>query len=164
MDIDTSYTNELSSIIYGRQRASDKGDDDKGDTAPNPYVTGQYSSEKNPKHKIHVIIYNCLPLSTVPERSRDVGAIAVYELADTLKYTIPKNQLNQSILTCTARGLLRRSFLITKIYFQCQVQNERSVSQNADRILSEKIWCKNSPIHHYPRISALLFDMSRWAV
>ena len=66
------------------QLPSDKGDDGEGDTAPNPDDTGQYSSEENLKHKIHVIIYNFLALSTVLERSRDVRATAVYELADTV--------------------------------------------------------------------------------
>ena len=99
MDINRPYTNELIAIIYRCQRVSDHTDDDKDDPASEPDDIAQYSPEENVKIRMHVIIYNFLALSTVLEQSRDVGAIAVYELPDTIRVYYSKNQLSNRCQT-----------------------------------------------------------------
>ena len=100
MEVDTtqdrSYTNELISIISHCRRMSQgaDNDDDDNDESAEPDDTLQYSLDENSNTRTHVIIYNFLALSTVLEQSRDVGAVAVYELPNGVRVYYSKNQLN----------------------------------------------------------------------
>lgn len=151
MDPNKPYTNELIAMLFHCRTPVNADDEHDMDTEPDDIA--QYSPDENLKLKIHVVIYNFLALSTVLEGSRDVGAVAVYELSDTIRVYYSKNQVNDRCQAHVAQlaELVRNAAMDPQVnrkqmahaYFQLMLSNAHS--KLIDRLQKFKDMIRRQP-------------------
>ena len=85
VDDNREYLPELIAILSKTQRISPRQDDNEFEDGPSQF------SNLDEKERRHLIIYSFLALSIVLEDQRDVAAVAVYQLPDSIQIYYAKN-------------------------------------------------------------------------